>query len=396
MDLSFGPEYEDFRRDVASFLAERWIIPMKAGERPDVAVFRQEATEHGYLYRRFPKIYGGSEQPPDILKARIIKEEFTRVGAPEEISGPGINMLAPTLVELGREDQKKFFIPATLSGEFRWCQGYSEPSSGSDLASVRTSGVLDGDHWVINGQKIWTTQAHLANYMFALVRTEPGAPKHKGLSYLLIDMKQPGVTVRPLRQISGSSEFNEVFFDDVRTPADWIVGARGQGWTVSRTTLKHERDSIGGAQANETLLRKLIETARQTSVDGRPNIERAEIRQALATLEGYVLSQKYSAYRALSMNVASKDPGLIGLLNKLVGTEIGHMVSKIAYDLMGEEGLVMPAPPRRAGGQGGERGHSKWVYQTMGSLGVSIAGGTSNIQRNIIAERGLDLPRESL
>ena len=185
--------------------------------------------------------------------------------------------------------------------------------------------------------------------MFALIRTEPEAPKHEGISYLLIDMKQPGVTVRPLRQITGSREFNEVFLDDVRTPADWIVGERGQGWSVSRTTLKHERDSIGSAETAEGLLRKLIETARSTEIDGRRNIERPEIRQALAALEGYVLSQKFSAYRALSMTAAGKDPGLIGLLNKLVGTEIGHMVSALAYELMGEDGLVMPAPPAARG-----------------------------------------------
>lgn len=390
MDLSFGPEYEDFRREVVSFLTAHW----NPARKPDVRQFRLLATERGYLYRRFPRLYGGSEQPADPLRARIIREEFGRVRAPLEVGGPGIAMLAPTLVELGTDALKERFLAPTLSGDYQWCQGYSEPGAGSDLASLRTRGVLDGDEWVINGQKLWTTAAHKADYMFALVRTEPDAPKHQGISYLLLDMRQPGVTVRPLRQISGSNEFNEVFLDNVRTPADWIVGGRGQGWQVSRTTLKHERDSIGSAETAETLLRKLVQTARETTIDGVRNIDRADIRQALVTLEGYVLAQKYSAARQMSMGVAGQDPGLIGLLNKLVGTEIGHMATKIAYDLMGDDALSMPEPPRRAGGDGGERGHSKWVYQTMGSLGVAIAGGTSNIQRNIIAERGLGLPRE--
>ena len=393
MDLSFGPEYEEVRKEVAAFLRENWSDPLQAGMKPDISAFRRLATEQGYLYRRFPRRYGGSEQPADVLKARVISEEFRRARAPGEMTGVGVAMLAPTLVELGTEELKQRFLPKTLSGDYRWCQGYSEPGSGSDLASLRTKGVVEGDEWVINGQKIWTSHAQHADFMFALIRTEPDAPKHQGISYLLIDMHQPGIDVRPLRQMNGGSEFNEVFFTDARTPKDWIIGERGQGWKTSRTTLKHERDSIGSADVAVDLLNKLIATAQSTYVEGRRNIERDDVRQLLAALEGYVLAQKYSAYRTLSMNAAGQDPGLITLIGKLAGTEIGHMASRIAYELMGDEALTMPAPPRRAGGKGGDRGTSKWVYQTMGSLGVAIAGGTSNIQRNVIAERGLGLPR---
>ncbi|MDB5421187.1 MAG: acyl-CoA dehydrogenase [Brevundimonas sp.] len=392
MDLSFDEAHQSFRAEVEAFLAASWSAE-RARDPAAVAAFRRLATEKGYLYRRFPKAYGGSEQAPDPLKGRIIRETFAKVRAPGELSKPGVNMLAPTLLAKGSVAQQDRFVARALTGEDLWCQGYSEPGAGSDLASVRSTGVLEGDEWVINGQKIWTSDAHNANYMFALLRTEPDAPKHQGLSYILLDMKQPGVTVRPLKQITGGRDFNEVFFDNARAPADWIVGARGEGWQVSRATLKYERDSIGGAEAAEKLFRKLVELAKTDRGLGLP-IASPDVREALGVLEGYVLSQKYSSYRTLSMDAAGEDPGLIGLVTKLAGTEIGHRVSALAHQLIADEGLYMPDAPRDRGGGGEARGDSKWIYQFFGSLGVSIAGGTSNIQRNVIAERGLGLPRE--
>src|SRR5262249_1747753 len=209
--------------------------------------FRIKAIERGYLYRSVPKRYGGGEQPPDPLKATLLAEECRKAKAPSEVVGQGPSMLVPTLVEHGTEEQKQKFIRDTLLGKITWCQGYSEPGSGSDLASLRTRAVLDGDFWVINGQKIWTSNADTADWMFCLVRTEPEAPKHDGISYLLIDMKTPGITVRPLRQMTGEADFNEVFFDNVRVAAQNIVGQRGHGWVVSRSTLKHERALIGSS-----------------------------------------------------------------------------------------------------------------------------------------------------
>jgi len=393
MDLSFGPENEAFRVTVRDFLAGAWKPSGLRGA--DLAAyvkdFRRRAIGAGYLYRGVPRAYGGSEQAPDVLKAQIIRDEFTRARAPMEVPGIGSVMLVPTLLDRGETWQKEKFIRPTIEGDIQWGQGYSEPGSGSDLASVRTRAVLEGDHWVINGQKIWTSGGDRADYLFALVRTEPDAPKHQGISYLLIDMHQPGVTVKPLRQMTGGREFCQIFFDDARTPADWIVGARGQGWQVSRTTLKHERASIGTADRSEDLVNKLVELARESSRFGRPAIEDKEIRQDLAALEGWALAHKYSSYRQFSLAAEGREPGLIGLVSKLLVTDIGHEAARIAQELIAEEALIQPAPPR----PGANRGPEKWLDQIMGSLGIAIAGGASNIQRNIIAERGLGLPRDA-
>jgi len=390
MDLSFGAENEAFRQTVRAFLDEHWK-PVRGPELAAyVTAFRLKATEAGYLNRSIPKRYGGSEQAPDVLKAQVIRDEFGRARAPMEPPGVGTMMLVPTLLERGEEWQKARFVPPTVAGDVQWAQGYSEPGSGSDLASVRTRGVLDGDRWVISGQKMWSSGADRAHYMFALIRTEPDAPKHEGISYLLIDLKQPGITIRPLRQMTGGSEFCEVFFDDATTPADWIVGQRGQGWNVSRSTLKHERASIGNADRSEELVARLVELARETTRFGRPAIEDREIRQDLAALEGWALAHKYSAYRQFSLAADGREAGLVGLLMKLMVTDIGHEAARIAQELIADDAMIQPAP---AGTRG--RGREKWLDQIMGSLGVSIAGGASNIQRNIIAERGLGLPRDT-
>lgn len=387
MDLDFGAEHEAFRREVATFLAEHW----KGGDKQAEAAFRTKAIEHGYLYRSIPRRYGGSEQPADPLKATIIGQEFRRVGAPTELRGPGPGMIVPTLLARGEEWQREQFVARTLTGEIAWCQGYSEPGSGSDLASLRTRAVREGDEWVFNGQKVWTTMAHKADYMFLLARTDPDAPKHQGISYFLMDMRQPGVTVRPLRQMTGGSEFNEVFIDNARTPADWIVGKPGEGWAVSKATLKFERDNIGSTATTEQQFRRLVELARAAKRDGRPAIEHEDVRQALAVIEGYILAQKYSSYRQASMNLRGQSAGPIESMGKLNGTLIGQRIAALAQDLLGADGLVMP-PGRNAPGT--PRPNAKWVNQIMGSMAVAIAGGTSNIQRNLIAERALGLPRD--
>ena len=389
MDLNFGSQFDAFREEVASFLKENWTTA-PSRDPVEIASFRRKSIEAGYLYRAIPRQYGGSEQPADPIKARIIKEEFRKARAPGELRGPGPGMIVPTLILRGEEWQREKFVAPTLTGEISWCQGYSEPGAGSDLASLKSRAILEGDEWVINGQKVWTTNAHEADYMFILVRTEPDAPKHDGISYLLLDMQQDGVKVRPLRQITGGSEFNEVFLDDVRTPRDWIVGERGQGWSVSKSTLKFERDGIGAADTIEQQFQSLVALARDVEINGTPAIERTEIRQKLAEIEGYVMAQKYSSYRQMSMDLAGQNPGLITALGKLNGTQIAHRIALLAQTLLGEEGLVMP-PSRQAGDQG--RANAKWVNQIMGSLAMAIAGGTSNIQRNIIAERALGLPR---
>jgi len=262
MDLSYSSEAEAYREGVTAFLAENWPLTEKQNEElsyeEQCDVFRKRATDAGYLYRNIPKQYGGSEQEPDVILGQVIREEFSKKWAPMEVRGIGPMMLVPTLLERGEEWMKEKFVERTLSGEIKWCQGYSEPGSGSDLASLKTRGEIVGDEWVINGQKIWTTSAHQADYMFILVRTEPDASKHAGISYLLIDMKQPGIDARPLRQMTGTIDFNEVFFTDAKTPKDWIVGKRGEGWNVSRTTLKHERNSIGATEQTNAQFNRLL------------------------------------------------------------------------------------------------------------------------------------------
>ncbi len=391
MDLSYGAEAEVFRGAVRDFLKANW----RPGERRGgelkayIRAFRHEAVEQGYLYRGVPKRYGGAEQPADVIRAQVIREEFGRARAPMEVGGNGINMLVPTLLERGTDEQRERFIRPTLEGDYVWGQGYSEPGSGSDLASVRTRAELKGDRWIINGQKIWTSQGDKATHMFALVRTEPDAAKHQGISYLLIDLDQPGITRSPIRQMTGESGFFQFFFDDASTPANWMVGERGEGWNVSRTTLKHERASIGSADALGGTFAKLVELAGEVERNGRPAIKDPEIRQALTRIEGYVMAHRASSYRLMSKAIAGEEAGAIGLMMKLLLTETGHEIALLAEELIGDFGLIEPAP---AGTRG--RGPERWLDQIMGSLGNSIAGGATNIQRNIISERGLGLPRD--
>lgn len=395
MDLSYGEAAEAFRKEVRSFIKQAWQPgELRGAELKDhIRAFRRAAIEQGYLYRSVPKRYGGSEQPVDVIRAQVIREEFGRARAPMEVGGNGVNMTVPTLLEKGTEEQRELFIRPTIEGDYIWGQGYSEPGSGSDLASVRTKAELsaDGSKWIVNGQKIWTSQGMQATHMFMLVRTEPDAPKHDGITYLLMDLNQPGVTRRPIRQMTGeqgSHTFCEFFFDNAEAPVSWQVGERGQGWYVSRTTLKHERASIGSADGLGSQFRKLVELAQEMGRIGDPLV-----RDRLAEIEGRVLSHRYTSFRLFSCAAAGEDPGAVPLLMKLLLTEIGHDIALLAQDLIGEEGMTEPLG---AGGRGprGPRGPNKWLDQIMGSLGNSIAGGASNIQRNIIGERGLGLPRD--
>ncbi len=252
--------------------------------------------------------------------------------------------------------------------------------------------MLDGDEWVINGQKIWTSGAMAAKYMFCLTRTEPDAGKHAGISYLLFDMEQPGVDVRPLRQMTGTADFNEVFLTDVRTPKDWIVGKRGEGWLVSRTTLKHERNSIGAAQQSVDQFKSLVAFAKEHLIDGKPAIEDPGVRRSLVEIEGYVLAHQHSGLLQLTRDVKGESAGILSLMNKLTSTNIGHRVAHLAMEILQEDGLLAPggrAPGSQSLSAGG------WINQYMWSLGIAIAGGTANIQRNVIAERGFGLPRDA-
>jgi alkylation response protein AidB-like acyl-CoA dehydrogenase len=375
---------EDFRAEVAAFLEDHWS---NGRGREDVAAFRAKAIARGYLYRYVPVEYGGSGQPPDARKAQIIREEFDRVRAPTALAGGAVRQLLPTLLAVAEDWQKQLFIPRTLAGEITWCQGYSEPGAGSDLASLRTTAVLDGDEWVINGQKVWTSDARTATHMYCLARTEPDQPKHAGISYLLLDMRQPGVTVRPLKQITGDATFNEVFFDNARTPASWIVGKRGEGWLVSRTTLEFERAVVGGTDGTQTLFEKLIKLAMTTQVEGRRAIDDPLIRDEICRIQMMIAAQRAdAAEQARRALKGDAKPPAGGAFAKLYGSTITERMALAAQKIMGE--AAIGAPRENAPGP------SRWVSQFMNSIAAQIGGGTSNMQRNVIAERHLGLPRD--
>jgi alkylation response protein AidB-like acyl-CoA dehydrogenase len=269
-----------------------------------------------------------------------------------------------------------------------WCQGYSEPGAGSDLAALRTAAVLDGDEWVINGQKIWTSTAQLADWIFCLVRTEPDAPKHQGISFLLFSMDTPGIDIRPLVDMTGDANFNEVFFTDVRVPKDQIVGNRGEGWKVANTILKHERGSLADPNAMQHRLNGLVELLQTETVDGTRVIDIPSFRDRLMKITGRVMAAKCNDLRLLS-NSINKTGGspLPAMVTKLQGTELRHELEALAIDAMGEIGLAYGDNPHLRGG-------GSWQYQYMFFLGLIIGGGTSQIQKNIISERALGMPKE--
>ncbi len=390
MDLSFGPEYEEFRQVVREFLAtHKDKSPQNAGLRsPATLEWQKLLIDNGYTARTIPKQYGGYGAEPNIIESRIIAEEFAEARANPGLGGQGISMLVPTLLEMGTSEQKEQFIRPTIHGEMVWCQGYSEPGAGSDLASLTTSAVLDGDEWVVNGQKIWTSTAHLADWIFCLVRTEPDAPKHKGISFLLFRMDTPGIEIRPLVDMTEATNFNETFFTDVRVPKHQIVGERGQGWLVANAILGHERDSLGNP--NNTLIRlnALIELMKTETVGGVRMIDHPTYRDRLMQIQGRVMAMRFNDLRVLSSRInKAQDASLARMIVKLQGTELRHELEGLAIDIMGEVGLSYADNPyKRAAGS--------WQHQYMFFLGLIIGGGTSQIQKNIISERGLGMPKE--
>ncbi|HEV2649968.1 MAG TPA: acyl-CoA dehydrogenase family protein [Rhizomicrobium sp.] len=386
MDLSYGPEYQAFRDDVRSFAAQHGSHAPR-GSSGDMREWQKLLIAHGYAARTVPKQYGGYGAEPDVLKSRIIAEEFIAAGLPMGMSGQGIAMLVPTLLELGTEEQKQRWIAPTLRGEIIWCQGYSEPGAGSDLAALTTRATEDGDDFIINGQKIWTSTAAQADMMFCLVRTEPNAPKHEGISYLIFPMKTPGIEVRPLVTMTGRAEFNEVFFTDVRVPKKDIVGARGQGWFVANATLKHERGMLGDPNQAGTRLKAIIELMQEETVDGSRLMDNPVYRDRLVKLQARVHAMEFHGLRLLTAGLKGEDPGVARLIVKLMGCELNHQLAGFAIDALGELGMLYNGAPHL-------RNAGSWQTNYMFDLGLIIGGGTAQIQKNIISERGLGMPRE--
>ncbi|MDB5464720.1 MAG: acyl-CoA dehydrogenase [Phenylobacterium sp.] len=386
MDLNETPEMAAFRSEVRGFL-EAHRGDYAQGAANDGLAWQRLLIEHGYAARTIPREYGGFGAEPDILKGRIIAEEFIAAGAPRGMAGQGISMLVPTLLEVGSEEQKRRWIGPTLRGEIIWCQGYSEPGAGSDLASLQTKAVEDGDDFLISGSKIWTSTAAQAQMMFCLVRTEPQAAKHEGISYVLIPMDSPGIEVRPLKTMTGAAEFNEVFFTEVRVPKDQVVGGRGRGWFVANTTLKHERGMLGDPNATEARLNALIELMKAETVDGQRVIDNPVFRDRLMQLQGRVLAMKFNGLRLITSQLSQEPAGLAGLIVKLQGCELNHQLAALAIDALGELGILYRDGPHL-------RAKGSWQRNYMFDLGLIIGGGTAQIQKNIIAERGLGLPRE--
>tara|TARA_Y100000588_G_scaffold288111_1_gene306427 strand:+ start:449 stop:1651 length:1203 start_codon:yes stop_codon:yes gene_type:complete len=390
MDLSYGEDYERFRVEVKAFL-DQHARDAPSNQRDyrsaKALTWQRTLLELGYTSRTVPKQYGGFGADPDILISRILADEFAAAKATAGFGGQGIAMLVPTLLELGTEEQKKTIIPPTLRGEMLWCQGYSEPNAGSDLASLQTKAYLDGDTWVVNGSKIWTSAAHIADWMFCLVRTEPDAPKHDGISFLLFSMDSPGIEVRPLVDMTEKKYFNEVFFTDVRVPVGQIVGKRGQGWQVANTILGHERELLGDPNAALTRLNGVIDLMRTETIDGRSVIEMPVFRERLMRIQGRVMAMRFNDLRLLSARVNQQSALLARMIVKLQGTELRHELEKLAIDVMGEFGLAYDDNEYL-------RGEGLWQWNYMFYLGLIIGGGTSQIQKNIISERGLGMPKE--
>ena len=390
MDLSFGAEYDEFRTEIKQFIASRGDkSPKQTGMGNTEAIAWQKILiDNGYAARTIPAKYGGFGAEPDIIKSRIISEEFSSAQISTGLGGQGISMLTPVLLEMGTEEQKQQFIKPTIHGEMIWCQGYSEPGAGSDLASLTTKAELDGDEWVINGQKIWTSTAHLADWIFCLVRTEPEAPKHQGISFLLFNMNTPGIDIRPLVDMTDDANFNEVFFTDVRVPKDQIVGQRGQGWQVANAILGHERGSLAPPDSALSRLNGVIKLMKSESVNGERVIDNPIFRDRLMKIQGRVLAMKCNDMRLLSARInKGQDAKMAGMIVKLLGTELRHELEALAIDVMGEIGIAYGDNPYL-------RGNGSWQYQYMYFLGLIIGGGTSQIQKNIISERGLGMPRE--
>lgn len=396
MDLSDSPEQAAFRQEARKWLAQNvpqgivergFSLPTDRHTLELLREWQRRLHAAGFLGINWPVEYGGHGKT--VVEAAIFNDELARVRAPGPLNLLGLWMAGPTILEHGTEAQKKRFVRKILSCEEIWCQGFSEADCGSDVGALKTRAELKGDEFIVNGSKVWTSLAHVADWCMLLVRTDPSAPKHRGISYLLVDMKTPGITVRPLKQMTGEQEFNEMFFEDVRVPRENLLGPLNGGWEVALTTLMNERATF--ALAVVTRFRNtfddLADLARNlTTRDGKPLSSDRMVRQQLAQFYIDVESMKYFAYRNFSRLLHGGTPGPEGSISKLLWSELNQRMNEFALSLQGPRGMLQGDSKYAIEG-------GRWQYGMLRSRGNTIEEGTSEIQRNIIAERVLGLPR---
>ena len=385
MNFAFTPEEEAFRQEVRAFLQAELRDRPSGG--PEAWQFHRDflkkLAERGWLTLAWPKEWGG--QGASHMKQLVYNEEVAYYEAPA--NDMGSDRVGPTIMLYGTEEQKQRYLPSIVRGEAVWCQGFSEPGSGSDLASLQTKAVQDGDEFVINGSKIWTSLAHLAQRMILLARTDPDAPKHKGISYFLLDMDTPGVTIRPLVDMLGRHQFNQVFFDNVRVPRDCLLGELNRGWYVATSTLDFERSGIQRVIGSMRNYERLLQYARETLQDGRPLIDRPQIRHRLAELKIEFEIGRILAYRVAWMQGQRLVPNYEASVSKLYGSELAQRLAGAGVRILGLAGQLAPGSPYAP-----LQGSFQSLYLSAAAL--TVAAGTSEVQRNIIATRGLGLPRD--
>lgn len=390
MDLSLTDEETRFRDAVRAWLKtnvpSRWTNPLKDPETKRahhdyLRAWQRKLFDGGWAGLSWPEEHGG--RGATIIEQSIFQEELAMVAAPDRLGVIGEGLVGPTIISVGTEAQKQQFLKPMLMGDHIWCQGFSEPNAGSDLASLNTRAVIDGDHYVVNGQKIWTSFGHIANWCMLMVRTDPAAPKHKGLTCLLVDMESPGVTVRPLKMMTGDSEFNELFFTDVRVPIANVLGAVHEGWGVALTALGNERANLGTPLY---LMFKrdfdlFVARAKTIQRNGRPITEDPIVRQKIAQAHIELEVFRLNALRTLSGMSNAHAPGPEGSILKLFWSEMNQRNSQLYLEVLG------------LSGQSWDFDDGRWGFNYLRSRGNTIEAGTSEIQRNILAQRVLGLPR---
>jgi hypothetical protein len=404
MDLTYPPEAEAFRYEIRAWLDDNlpagWGTLGFSMTKDERRAFNQQWIEKlragGWICASWPTEYGGKGL--NLLQQVVLHEEFARAHAPLRADFFGDTLVGPTILQWGTEEQKRQFIPGILNGTIAWCQGFTEPDAGSDLASLTTRAELDGDEWVVNGQKVWTTQAQFADYVFLLARTDPDAPRHAGISYLLVPMRQDGIEVRPIQQVDGSADFNEVFFTNARCPKDNVVGGVNDGWKVAMTTLGFERGSSAttGHHRFARELDAILDEARRRGKDQDPLV-----RQGLARAWSSIKIMEINGYRTLTDALhGTHHTAALGACHKMLWSEAHQRTMELAMDVLGMDGQVLRGDPEGAKLlPGARRGRSDYPVDDLQasyffSRSETIWGGTAQIQRNIVGERVLGLPKE--